>query len=275
MDRYDISFLLDDINSNMPKITDNTATVKRSFSQGMPKNLSDYMSKVNDKFLDNTLGNIEDFSLKLTNDDLTQWFKEYQNRYFGAMIRDSFLKINEDKTFGTINHYRPLSIFSAAFIAPKKIKGATLERSVADRNNANSDTIVCTSLPTGTAGEFYDQLAVKTGTVGSYTGNIRLGLYDDVAGTPTNLSVETGSLTAPASANDYTNQAVTEFALPTTTSWFAHNQSTAGWSYRDDSNSLGAGTRKYKAWTFGAFQNPTTSMSAGQTIGTYCKCSHS
>ena len=110
MDKYDIPFLNKDIKNEMPLFTNTTARVKRSYSQGMPKNLKEYGDHINEKFLDNHLGTVEDFSIKYPNNELTQWFRDYQNRYFGARIRDSFLKIDEGGEFGRTLYYPSMNI---------------------------------------------------------------------------------------------------------------------------------------------------------------------
>ena len=127
MDKYDIPFLIKDINDEMPLFSKDTVKVKRSYSQGMPKNLKEYGDKVNEKFLDNSLATIEDYSLKFPNNELTQWFKDYQNRYFNSvLLKDSFLKIDENGNFGTTRYYRGMSIQNVAFLASKISGGADL-----------------------------------------------------------------------------------------------------------------------------------------------------
>ena len=95
MDKYDIPFLFKSIDNEMPLLTNDSVKVKNNYDMGMPKDLERYCEKVDDKFLNNHLATIEEFDSKFPNNDLVQWFKDYQNRYFSANIpHDNFLKNN-------------------------------------------------------------------------------------------------------------------------------------------------------------------------------------
>jgi len=253
MDKYDIPFLIKDINDEMPLFSKDTVKVKRSYSQGMPKNLKEYGDKVNEKFLDNSLATIEDYSLKFPNNELTQWFKDYQNRYFNSvLLKDSFLKIDENGNFGTTRYYRGMSIQNVAFLASKISGGADLTVStstVTDYGTGNHDTMfgfVFNS--SAVVGALYNTMYYNAGSV---AGNIRIAVYGDSAGQPGALTKETGSNTAITGLNGVT---VTNFTIATATSYQAFNVDNSGYHYLGNT---GDGiTRSQKTWAFGAFNDP-------------------
>ena len=286
LDKEEFTEILKIIKNDMPHHTDETVKIKSTFSQGFPKNLMDYSVKIDNKFLNDYLAIIEEINHKDPNHCIPKAFQEYQNNIYGdkeilnhdnffkAKLHDSFFKYQDEYGMPKNTHYmRGTNIQNVGFLGSltSKVFGATLERINDLENNSNANTIICTSLPSGTAGQYYNQLTIKSGTTNGGSGNIRLGLYDDISLVPTNLAIETGSITAPAN-NDYTPQSVTEFQLPTNNTWFAHNES-ATWTYR---NAGINGTRRYKIFTFGAFQNPVTSLTAADAVyPSYCKISHS
>ena len=254
MDKYDIPFLFKSINDEMPLFSKNSAKVKCSYSQGMPKNFKEYGDKVNEKFLDNSLATIEDYSLKFPDNELTQGFKDYQNRYFNSvLLKDSFLKIDEDGDFGTIRNYRGTSIQNAGFLGSltNKVNGAELSTYNADTtHNAHGHLNVrAAKLPAGIVGQYYDRVKIK---LFSASGNYKMAAYDESGGIPNSLYQQTGSLTT---ANDNW-ETLTEFALTQTTVWAADIGDTPGGvnAYYVD----GTGNRSsHNATTFGAqFWNP-------------------
>ena len=228
MDIYDVPFLIENIKNDMPLFSKTVAKVKRSYSQGMPKNFKEYGDEVNEKFLDNNLATVEDFSLKYPNNELTQWFKEYQKRYFNSvLLKDSFLKIDEDGNFGTVRNYRGTSIQNVGFIGSltSKIFGAELLTSA---SSSTDDAIGLTQLlaykmaTNGTVGEWYNQVAIKRGTTGS-GGNFIGAIYSDSGSTAPNILLGTTASTAYGSTNSYTYTNLTNGggALVTAITWVA------------------------------------------------------
>ena len=235
----------------MPIQTENTAKVKNSYSQGMPKNLSEYMDKVNEKFLNNSLATIEDFSLKNPNDGMIQWFKDYQNRYFNSvLLKDSFLKIDELGNFGNERYYKGMSIQNSGFLGSltNKVNGATLTVGGTGSDVGLEGTIFC-GKATGTIGDYYDKAGVNVAV--DSTGNIRTGAYQDSAD-PTAMTLYQQSSSTATSGTGFNDLALTEFALLTTSVWICMQVSTD-----TDLISRGGTTdRRTKNQGFGAFPNP-------------------
>ena len=257
----------------MPKITDDNVKVKRTFSQGMPKNLSEYMDNINEKFLDNHLATVEDFSLKFHNDDMTQMFKEYQNRYFNSvLLKDSFLKIDEDGNFGTIRNYRPMSIQNVGFMGSltNKVLGAEVETdgTTSNPNNSTQNFIDVGRCTTFVANTWYDQTKFHINVA---SGNVRTCIYLDSSNTPDVLGGESASIAAVA---DYTTiYPIGECQILTTTGWIGHNCSSSAlrWHYW----AAGGTYRHYATFTFGAFPNPLTGDTAAANSSNVMKASHS
>ena len=281
LDKEEFTAFIQIIQKDMPIHTDNMAKIKCPFSQGMPKNLMEHSKKIDNEFLNSNQAIIEEVNHRDSKHWIPKWLKQYQNKTYGnsgILNHDNFYVIDPNSRLcipqirgGTFLNQNMMSFSNASL--NRAVNGATLERVNNGADNNNINTIICTSLPTGTTGNLYDQFTIKTGTTGGGSGNIRLGLYNSIATVPTNLARESGSIAAPAN-NDYTPQSVTEFGLPTDDTWFAHNQNNASWNYRD-AGGAGNGNRRIKAWTFGAFEDPLTSIGASGNFPTYCKISHS
>lgn len=257
----------------MPLFTKTTARIKNSFSQGMPKNLKEYGEKVNEKFLDNHLGAVEDFSLKYPNNELTQWFKDYQNRYFNSvLLKDSFLKIDEDVNFGTIRNYRPMSIQNVGFLGGlTSPNGAELTSGIDQINNgtAGSEIQASKASSLGIIGKLYDQIALKVTTS---SGNIHLGVYDD-SSAPNVLLADSGSIACPASSS-YTYQSVTEFSLTTTQTWLAWSADNTTITVRT-ANNTDTNARKVHNMAYGALSNPFGSIAFTDNYSNVMKTGHS
>lgn len=271
MDKYDIPFLFKSINDEMPKITEKTAKVKHSYSQRMPKNLSEYMGVINEKFLDNSLATIEDYSLKFPDNELTQWFKDYQNRYFNSvLLKDSFLRIDDDGNFGTIRNYRPMSIQNVGFLGSltNKVKGADLTAGGTTNNSTSLvgllNAIKLTTL--GTIGHYYDRVAFDWNAA---AGNERVGVYDD-SSNPTNLMAES---TSSANATGFGWKSVTEFALTTTQNWAAMCADNASASAKY--MTTGGNNRTTRSFTYGALPNPFGGTPSADNGNLNCKIGHS
>lgn len=254
----------------MPKRTDSYLSVKNLFSQGMPKNLSEYTDKVNEKFLDTHLGTVEDFSLKNPNDNLVEWFKNYQNRYFNSvLLKDSFLKIDEDGNFGIIRNYRGMSIQNVAFLAPKSIVVTEIETdgSTGTATNSGASQLEAGKCTVFASGGLYNQMKIKLATA---AGNTRVALYSDSASAPSTLLSESSSLTAVVGYT--TNYAITEVQVNSTTAWMAHNRDTeTGMTYEYWSN----GSRAYRAFAYGAMPTPFGTPAGTGALSPKCKVSHS
>lgn len=254
----------------MPIFTIDTAKIKRSYSQGMPKNFKEYGDKVNEKFLDNHLGTVEDFSLKYPNNELTQWLKNYQNRYFNSvLLKDSFLKIDEDGNFGTVRNYRPMSVMNVGFLGSltNKVNGATLTVGGTGLSADLSGTIWA-GLATGVIGEYYDRAGVSVNT--DSTGNIRTAAYQDSVD-PANMTLYQESASTATSGTGFNDLALTEFSLLTTSVWIAMQVS----STTDTINYNVLFTRRIFNQAFGVFPNPLSGYTQSSSGLPNMRLSHS
>ena len=272
LDKEELKAFLKIIKNDMPKHTDNTVKIKRSFSQGMQKNLKEYSDKVDNKFLNDNLHTIEEMVYRkkgITND-----FKEYQNKYY-----DESGILNHDLYFeheGTI--YPKLaggSFFSQSFLSTSS---ASLNRTSSPTNGAEIETgtsigqanfgmnrIELFPLPnTGVIGTLYNRIALYE--AGS-SGNRRIACYS--GSTPTELLGESASF---AHETSYTFQSVTEFSLLATQNWVSALADTNN-NYRYFSGA--SGIRKHKVFTFGAYPNPAGTGYTDGTESAQMKIAHS
>lgn len=252
------------LNSEMPIHTDSTAKIKRSYSQGMPKNMMEYSAHVNNKFLNDNLAIIEEIAHRDQKNPIPKWFRDYQIKHyakFGILKGDNFFP--RDRFFAKIHpnaiyHHASMSFHNPGFtsvIGNTKVFGSTIEVGGTSANIDNQNTISCARVPGGVVGTYYNQLAVNIHTA---SGNYRLGLYDDSSGTPVNLYAETGSI---AAATGFNFQSITEIPLSTSQNFIAVNCDNATLKvYR---NLEASGDNIFKTWTYGAMQNPISGTSSG------------
>ena len=136
-----------------------------------------------------------------------------------------------------------------SFKSYPKVLGADLvSGTTATHTSGNLGFLTANKLSLGNIGEYYDRIA---GNVFNAVGNERLAVYDDVAGSPTNLLAETGSI---VSANGFNWRSVTEFVLPTTQCWavFQVSDNTSDWYGQTQAS----GNQQYKLQVYGAAPNP-------------------
>lgn len=276
LDNEEFQIILKDINSEMPLFTKLSAKIPYAFSQGFPKDLRKESLRIDNKFLNNYLSTIEEISYRFPNHPLPKWMKSYQNRYFKANLgRDSFFGKNIDE-FDLPKNTRYMFDGNTFIQFPKPI-GATLERVNDNADNGNANFLVLTNLPTGTIGQFYDQLALKHGTVGSVGSHWRLGVYNDSGGNPNTLNADTGSISINTdAAGSYIWRSVTEFSLDTAQQYFAQNaDSSTNGQYRNGDGTNHDGFRRDKTQTYGAFPSPVSGLTANDNFPSYCKIGHS
>ena len=275
LDKKEFEFLVERIKADMPLITSSTMSIKRNFSQGMPKNMSDYHVKVNNQFLNDNLGVIEEIKHRDSKHFLPKWFKEYQNDNYNKddiLNKDSFFN---DFYFEHDNRIYPkvsggsfvtgLGLSFSNAVLNRSPIGADIETNDGTGGSAASrgiNVIELAKFPnTGIAGALYDRLAYH----GSNTvGNIEMGVYAE--DTPNARLTVTGSIAAETS---YAWHSVTEFSLTHTQNWFAWNNDTgAEWYWKTD-------TTKTKAVTFGSMPNPAGGSYTDTTTEIQGKMGHS
>lgn len=279
LDNLELICFIENIKKNMPLITDRTINVKRSFSQGMPKNLSDYAVKIDNEFLNSNLAIIEEINHRDSKHWIPKWFKEYQNNYFG---KDDIL--NKDNFFKATLHDTWKECYDKAISFPKVSGGSIFSQSMlsfstpllsrfgfglvletATGTHAGNYTINSLSgnkvtIGTGIISTKYDRLAHR---LVSAAGNINLGAYSDDGGSPSkplNREATTGSITSTA---DYALKSVTEFTTATAQQWIATIHDAVQSTYYDAAG--GANTTYDIAQTFGALPDPFTAATLGST----------
>lgn len=250
----------------MPMRTANTLEVKRTFSQGMPKNAFSYSQDVNEQFLNDNLGIIEEIEYRNKDHYIPKWFKSYQNGIYrdtDILNHDNFFKEKNGDLMENIDKYHfkhngriyaKVSGASPTIINSARFGGSTEGDEIEFGNTDSlSSTGTVLALFTDdinqcTVGNLYDEMAVnrRTGTT-----NIRMGCYDDLSYFPENLLGETGS--AAWSSIGYTYQSMTEFAMTTAQFWLGYvleSSGAGGWSRTSDAQ------MEYRAYTYGALPDP-------------------
>lgn len=228
LDKEELKAFFKIVKKDMPIHTDETAKMKRSYSQGLPKNIMDYSQKIDNEFLNNNLHTIEEMEYRkkgITND-----FKNYQNKYYddsGILNHDLYFN-HDGKIYPKVSGASPFIMNPSRFGAQNGITLATNATDDVAANTANE--LVASRLETlGTVGHLYDQVAVSVATA---SGNYHVGSYDGSDTVPNNRDSTTGSITVTA---DYALKSVTEFALSTTRNWGASvtDNNTTQWHTRN------------------------------------------
>ena len=218
----DLQYLVKSIDDRMPLHSEECVKIPHTFGK-LPKNLLEYSAKVNAKFLDNHLCEIEDVKHFFPEHDLPKWLKNYQRKQYlksGMLNHDGFF--THDPENGLLmpknTHFILTNMNTTAY------KGGIIggpDLLSADPNDGNNNladgTLWANKLTLGTIGLLYDQIAANIHTS---SGNVRMGFYDDSSIEANNLMAETAS-TATPSANFTTELSLTETALVTTLNWAA------------------------------------------------------
>jgi len=206
--------------NEMPVHTDNIASIPYTY-KSLPKKLMEESHKVDNKFLNNHLGEIEEaVDKKLI--DKTSFIKQ-QRKYHeksGILNHDNFFHC--DLATGTpisndnfhhsnfvINPYTEAGCDAGADLATYTT-GGSYSTAAADRL-----ILAWSSGLDGTIGECYDQVALQSNNT---TGEVRLGVYND-DGAPDVLYASTGSI---AMTSDYAFKSLTEFTLTSVKTWLAY-----------------------------------------------------
>ena len=134
-----------------------------------------------------------------------------------------------------------------------RVDGTPLETVASvDSTDAYSGFLQLNKLTGATVNAWYNTIYLKCS---SGVNNIHVGVYDDNAGSPNNLLVDSGSIANP---NNYvTAITVSEFQATTSTLWIAVlDQNTDALLLYDSLAAQTSGNIRYKAAAFGALPNP-------------------
>ena len=257
----DIPFLLRDMQKEMPFHSDNITTIPRTFKQ-FPKKVMEESHKVNNKFLNNHLGEIEEAVHKklLNKISFIQQQKKYHEKS-GILNHDNFFHC--DLATGTPisnDNFHHSNFVINSYLSAGCTGGDELEtfptHSVYGNFSSAYLVIARSNTTEGVVGTCYDQIAVNSN--GS-DGTIRMGAYSDTSDDPDVLYAENlNSMTS-----DYAYKSLTEFTLTSASTWLAihieeDNQISEGGERAGDD-------RWYKSTSYGAFPDPA---GTGYTEGT-------
>jgi len=220
LDKLEFSNFLQIIKKDMPLHTDKTFSVKRQFSQGMPKNLKEYSEKIDNEFLNNNLAIIEEINHRDSKHWIPRWFREYQNNYFkesGILKHDGFFNnFKNELLYGHKNNILATHSLFGIIASSKQsqVNGATLNTPANDTHGSGFNTLITAQKTTnGIVDQWYDRIAVNCF---NSTGNVRVGCYNDSGALPNTLYAESGSNAADSA---YTWRTVTEFQLTSVATW--------------------------------------------------------
>ena len=250
----DIPFLLRDMQKEMPFHTNNIAIIPSTFKQ-FPKKPMEESHKVDNKFLNNHLGEIEEAVHKklLNKIPFIQQQKKYHEKS-GILSHDNFFHC--DLATGTPISYDNFKhqsyLVNPYMVSPAGCTGGDeLETYASGTGYGNASAVYFVlqhnSALVGVVDTCYDQISIDANNT---TGNIRMGAYNDDGGDPDVLYAQTGSISL---FNDYSYQSIDEFTLTTTSVWLA-------WQKDEDStmmeNEVTGFDRWHKAFTYGSFPDP-------------------
>lgn len=261
---------------DMPYHTNDSFRIKRSFSQGMPKNMMDYSIQVNNRFLNDNLAIVEEIRHRDPRNIIPKWFVNYQikqygntdilnhDNFFNARLNDGYRKnlnpnLCEIRDIGFLPLGQMLTFSNP--VLNRATNGAELEVSSNALTSTGWNGLVIGGRNTsGTAGALYDRIAVN---VNSAAGNERLAVYND-NGSGTQPNSVLGEVGSTASSNGYNWRSVTEFSLTTTTIYIAVQVSSSSNNlyYNSGQNQVSA------SQAFGAFPSGAslTYAASGNTI---------
>ncbi len=244
MDKYDIPFLVNGIEDKMPIHNSESGSIP-TYIHGMnlPSDLKEFATKVDNRYLNNHLGEIEEaYYKKLLPKGFIDWWtrQQFSNHLkSGIMNHDGFFKVLRDE----ILFSHKSSFLACGFIInPSRFggdpNGIVLEGGSTNNHGAGwgvNNLRYFKMANTGTVGKLYDQIAFNTFSNNGAT--ITLAVYSDVSGTPTTKQAQTGL--SLASVTGYGWNSVTEFSLPSEQVWIGNGVSSGGVDIYYDSGSSG------------------------------------
>ena len=250
----DIPFIMRDIKNEMPYHNDNIAIIPSTFKQ-LPKKAMEESHKVNNKFLNNHLGEIEEAVHKKLLNKIP--FIHQQKKYHeesGILNHDNFFHC--DLATGTPISYDNFKhqsyLVNPYMVSPAGCTGGDVLETFTSGTYGNfSAAYLVIMRSNGTQGVVdtcYDQVALDCN---SSSGNIRMGAYSDTSDDPDVLYAQTASI--PNTAN-YAFKSITEFTLTSVSTWFALQPDVdiSVWEGGETSDC----DRWHKFYTYGSFPNP-------------------
>lgn len=273
----DIPFIVRDLNNEMPVHTSKTTKVPTSYFTGLPKNLMEHSTKMDNKFLNNHLAEIEEVYHRFPKMH-SRMFEEYQIRKYlnrDILNHDGFFSSEKVKDYIATHKG---SMVRGASQVKLEYDINTLHPPVGGGCTSGSDVEVGgTDLQAGVAANFvlaipitlvnvrcYDRLAINMDTTSN---NNRLGLYDEVSSLPENLMAESGS-----NANDlsFTWHSTSEWTTSQTAHWIG-----LLFDVTSTINYNASGNYEFVAHTYGAYPDPIGTPTSGSNIDTNQKIGHS
>ena len=265
----DIPFTLRHIENEMSIHSPDSAKIPYSFKP-MPKNLMEESHKVQNKFLNKYLAEIEEANhCKILSPKILQFFLHQNKKYHtesGILNHDGFFNIDPygvPMPKGTFYGNRGNAFISFGGIP----NGATFEvGSDVGTNNAQGAIVATRVTAVGVVPSLYDQLALSIQTANS---TYRLACYDDDADDPDALLASTGAI---ANSTGFNWESVTEFELTTAKTWFSQQQANGimKYYYVNDSNSFTG----YRIFSYADSPDPWGTMAVTPFITAHCKIGH-
>lgn len=221
LDKLELFAFARKLNEEMPLHTESTAKIKRSYSQGMPKNLMDYSAFVDNHFLNDNLAIIEEMQHRDKSHPIPKWFRNYQLRHYakyGILKGDHFFgaklgiipDLGEHRGIG----FLPFTGITLGFgtIGDTKVFGSTMyvgEGATTTANSGAGHLIGSITDSNPTIGQYYDQIAVYS----NGNANWKAGAYQvDGSDVPQALYAETGGFSG---AVNMQWQSLSEFSIVT------------------------------------------------------------
>ena len=246
MDRYDVPFLINDINNQMPYHSDNFAKIPNEFGI-IPKNLMNESHKRQNSFLNDNLCYIEEsISKNLLTKQFVYWFLRQNKKYhYSADIlsHDSIFNSN----ISSLESIGNSNIQSVSGGGSSPVNGPDLEAGGTTIHQVQSASFIYSILlPSANVTDLYDRLALNAFSGGA---NYILGAYDDSSNLPNNLLASTASMVL---ASGFNWKTVTEFQIATVRTYCAFQVSNSSQSIYQNS----ASTNSLDGNVFGSLTDP-------------------
>jgi hypothetical protein len=276
MDKYDIPDLLDRVKHLMPFHSETKVSVPHSYEMRLPKHLMEESHKVQNKFLNDSLGEIEEADNKnILPSQFKTWFSHQIHNYHGKSGI-----FNHDNWVNTIKSFAPPPhVLSCGFlINPFRHTPVTVYEDVngdllhtgegsTSHGNFGGTSINCFRVPDDdwTWGHKYNQMALHSYDAETF----KLAVYETDSDQPNDLlSAETEHT---CTANTFTLFSRTEFALNNSAPWLTF--------FTNGNNNIfyqGGGDRSTLVATYAdAFPDPITTTNNGYTDDAEMKLAHS
>jgi len=267
----DIPFIIKDIKNKMPFHNDIIGKIPYTFKP-MPKSFMEESHKVDNKFLNNHLGEIEEAVDKKLMDKtpfINQQIKYHEKS--GILNHDNFFHC--DLATGTPisnDNFRhsPFLVNPYIISTPCTHGSEVAVDGSPSTTNRSLDTLYGYKITGAEAGKCYDEIAQKTN--GTPAGSGRFGMYVDNSGEPDALLIDLGTF---AHTSGYTYHVGAEWTQDGTSNvWVSHISN----DFDNVFVEMTGGYRRYKSSAgFGALPDPFTAGYSSDTYPAQMKISHS